>query len=71
MADATYSLRDNRPRPNPAADPRVCAEDQREQVVNWTQPADWNGGSEGPGRRITGPGTMALQAYDATSAVLY
>ena len=28
------------------------------QVVNWTQPADWNGGSEGPGRRITGPGTI-------------
>ena len=41
------------------------------QVVNWTQPADWNGGPEGPGRRITGPGTIALQAHDAKSAVLY
>ena len=41
------------------------------QVVNWTQPADWNGGREGLGRKITGPGTIALQAHDATSAVLY
>lgn len=41
------------------------------QVVNWTQPADWDGGREGPGRRITGPGTIALQAHDAKSAVLY
>ena len=41
------------------------------QVVNWTQPADWNGGPEGAGRRITGPGTIALQAHDAKSAVLY
>ena len=41
------------------------------QVVNWTQPADWKGGREGPGRRITGPGTIALQAHDANSAVLY
>jgi hypothetical protein len=41
------------------------------ELVNWTQPADWNGGREGPGRRITGPGTIALQAHDAKSAVLY
>jgi hypothetical protein len=41
------------------------------QVVQWTQPADWTGGREGPGRRITGPGTIALQAHDAKSAVLY
>lgn len=41
------------------------------QVVSWTQPADWTGGREGPGRRITGPGTIALQAHDAKSAVLY
>ena len=41
------------------------------QLVNWTQPPDWNGGREGPGRRITGPGTIALQAHDAKSAVLY
>jgi hypothetical protein len=41
------------------------------QVVNWTQPADWNGGREGPGRRITGPGTIALQAHDLKSTVFY
>jgi len=41
------------------------------QIVNWTQLADWTGGREGPGRRITGPGTIALQAHDAKSAVLY
>jgi len=41
------------------------------QVVNWTQPADWNGGPEGPGRKITGPGTIALQAHDPKSTVFY
>jgi hypothetical protein len=41
------------------------------QVVNWTQPADWNGGREGLGRKITGAGTIALQAHAAKSAVLY
>ncbi len=41
------------------------------QVVQWTQPADWNGGREGPGRRITGPGTIALQAHDPNSTVYY
>lgn len=40
-------------------------------VVNWTQPSDWNGGREGPGRRITGPGTIALQAHDPKSTVYY
>jgi hypothetical protein len=41
------------------------------QTVNWTQPDDWNGGREGPGRSITGPGTIALQAHDANSTVYY
>jgi hypothetical protein len=41
------------------------------QVVTWTQPADWNGGREGPGRKITGPGTIALQAHDPKSTVAY
>ena len=41
------------------------------QVVQWTQPADWNGGREGPGRKITGPGTIALQAHDPKSTVYY
>jgi hypothetical protein len=45
------------------------------QVVSWTQPDDWNGGREGPGRAIgaTGPkgGTIALQAHDPGSTVYY
>ncbi len=41
------------------------------QVVQWTQPADWDGGREGPGRKITGPGTIALQAHDPKSVVHY
>jgi hypothetical protein len=41
------------------------------QVVQWTQPPDWNGGREGPGRRITGPGTIALQGHDPNSTVYY
>jgi hypothetical protein len=41
------------------------------QVVTWTQPADWDGGREGPGRKITGPGTIALQGHDPNSTVSY
>jgi hypothetical protein len=41
------------------------------QVVRWTQPPDWDGGREGPGRRITGPGTIALQCHDPKSIVYY
>jgi hypothetical protein len=41
------------------------------QVAQWTQPADWTGGAEGPGRRITGAGTIALQAHDPNSTVYY
>jgi hypothetical protein len=41
------------------------------ETVNWTQPADWDGGREGPGRRISGPGTIALQAHDPKSTVYY
>ena len=41
------------------------------QVVQWTQPADWDGGREGPGRKITGPGTIALQGHDPKSTVYY
>ena len=40
------------------------------QVVQWTQPADWNGGREGPGRTL-GEGTIALQAHDPGSTVYY
>jgi len=43
-----------------------------QQVVTWTQPADWNGGREGPGRVIgAAGGTIALQAHDPNSAVFY
>jgi len=41
------------------------------QVVRWTQTPDWDGGREGPGRKITGPGTIALQAHDPNSTVYY
>jgi len=41
------------------------------QVVQWTQPADWTGGRSGPGRKITGPGTIAFQAHDPKSIVYY
>ncbi len=42
------------------------------ELVAWTQPADWNGGREGPGRTITAAGgTIALQAHDPGSTVYY
>ena len=42
------------------------------QTVDWAQPADWNGGREGPGRTITGAGgTIALQAHDPKSTVYF
>lgn len=40
------------------------------EMVRWTQPADWNGGREGPGRKI-GHGTVALQGHDPKSTVHY
>jgi hypothetical protein len=40
------------------------------QVVKWTQPPDWNGGREGPGR-VLGHGTIALQGHDPNSTVHY
>jgi hypothetical protein len=48
-----------------------------EEVVSWTQPADWagsvraNGTPEFPERRISTPGTIALQAHDPNSTVFY
>ncbi len=39
-------------------------------VAQWTQPPDWNGTKDFPGRRI-GPGTIALQAHDPGSTVFY
>ena len=40
------------------------------QVVDWTQPAGWNGTSDFAGRRV-GPGTIALQGHDPGSTVYY
>lgn len=39
-------------------------------IEEWTQPADWNGTKNFPGRRIA-PGTIALQAHDPGSVVHY
>jgi Domain of Unknown Function (DUF1080) len=40
------------------------------EVVKWTQPSDWTGGREGPGRSIS-HGTIALQGHDPKSTVYY
>ena len=40
------------------------------QVVQWTQPDDWNGGREGSGR-VLSHGTIALQGHDPNSIVHY
>jgi len=40
------------------------------QVVQWTQPAAWNGTKDFVGRRI-GHGTIALQGHDPGSTVYY
>ena len=40
------------------------------QLLEWTQPADWQGVRGTPGRRL-GPGTIALQAHDPGSTVYY
>jgi hypothetical protein len=41
------------------------------EVVKWTQPADWNGGREGPGRVIGAGSTFALQGHDPGSTIHY
>ena len=40
------------------------------QLLEWTQPADWQGVRGTPGRRLA-PGTIALQAHDPGSTVYY
>ena len=40
------------------------------QVVDWTQPANWQGTKDFPNRRI-GAGTIALQGHDRGSTVYY
>lgn len=40
------------------------------QVLQWTQPADWNGAYDTPGRKIA-PGTIAFQAHDPNSYTYY
>ena len=53
---------------------RVCPHTVKvndKEVVNGTQDDKRDGGREGPGRAITGPGTIAFQAHDPTSVVYY
>jgi hypothetical protein len=53
-------------------DKNIVVKVNDKQTVDWTQPADWNGGREGPGRAITGAGgTIALQAHDPKSTVYF
>jgi hypothetical protein len=40
------------------------------QVARWTQPPDWNGAYDTPGRKIA-PGTIAFQAHDPGSTTAY
>ena len=41
-----------------------------QEVVRWTQPADWVGAYDTPGRKI-GPGTIAFQSHDLYSVTAY
>ena len=41
------------------------------EVATWTQDEKWDGGREGAGRMISGPGTIAFQAHDPKSVVYY
>ncbi len=49
---------------------RVTISLNGKEVVDWTQPADWQGTSDFAGRRID-HGTIALQGHDANSTVYY
>ena len=40
------------------------------QVARWTQPPDWSGAYDTPGRKIA-PGTIAFQAHDPGSTTAY
>lgn len=40
------------------------------KIVDWTQPADWAGPKNNPGRKLSG-GTIALQGHDPGSTVMY
>jgi hypothetical protein len=41
-----------------------------QEVIRWTQPADWPGAYDTPNRRIA-PGTIAFQAHDPYSVTAY
>lgn len=43
---------------------------KNKMVLQWTQPPDWNGSFDFPGRRIA-PGTIAFQAHDPGSYTAY
>jgi hypothetical protein len=55
----------------------ITVQVDREQAINWTQPPGWagsfraNGVPEFAERRISTPGTIALQAHDPKSFVYY
>ncbi|MBS1835639.1 MAG: DUF1080 domain-containing protein [Acidobacteria bacterium] len=41
------------------------------KVSDWTQPADWAGVKDNPGRKIGAGSTFALQAHDPKSVIYY
>ena len=41
-----------------------------QEIVRWTQPAEWPGSYDTPGRKI-GPGTIAFQSHDLYSVTAY
>ena len=41
-----------------------------DEVVRWTQPADWQSNYDTPSRKIA-PGTIALQSHDVYSVTAY
>jgi len=41
-----------------------------QELIRWTQPTDWPGAYDTPGRKI-GPGTIAFQSHDAYSMTAY
>jgi hypothetical protein len=49
---------------------KITTEVDGKQIVEWTQPADWQGLKDKPGVRLSS-GTIALQAHDPNSTVYY
>ena len=51
-------------------DQTITVSVKNEQVLQWKQPAEWNGNYDTPGRKIA-PGTIAFQAHDPNSFTYY